>query len=314
MGMLVHYSAGIYIVLLAAHFLFVGLRRMKHRVWLLATVTFCGAAILATWAAWSLAVYGRATFTSNTTVSGSEKFSSTSNLEKVFWNVFHTLVPHPIGLPYSKFAQDLAQPTLYGKVRDYCFMMYQPNLFIAMGSIGGVLVVYLLIDAVRKKKLGGFWLYFIIGAVILGPAVHGEPDLWGVTHVCLQPLVLLGLTLLASRVVGERSWFKTFFVAGIIIDTVLGVLLQFYCSSRIFHMVDPMRTYEIVIDGDTMNPTTLINYAGKVRSGWTFIGDDLPDAARRGLYALIVFLVGAMIIVMLRELGKRGEHSDKRSR
>jgi 4-amino-4-deoxy-L-arabinose transferase-like glycosyltransferase len=302
MGTLVHYSAGIFVVLVSAHFLVVALWRMRRPAKLFVSITAISGAILATWFGWSLAIYGRTTFSANTTVQGSSKYSVLSNGGKVLSNIYHTLVPHPIGLGYAEFAGQLAQPTSYGKVRDYFFMMYEPNLIIAIGSVGGLLVIDLLIRAMGRRRLPGFWLYFVAGAIILGPAVHGEPDYWGVTHVCLQPLVLIGLTFMAARARAQPAWFRIALAIGIVIDALFGVLLQFYCCSRVFRMVDPMRSYDVIAGSDTMNMTALTNYAGKIRSGWTFVGDRLGDTSRHALYALIVLITAWMLVEMVRQL------------
>jgi len=68
-GVLVHYSAGPYLVFLALHYL-IFLFRQRRQSWReLATAAGAGGALLASWFAWSIAVYGaRATFLSNTAV------------------------------------------------------------------------------------------------------------------------------------------------------------------------------------------------------------------------------------------------------
>ena len=40
-----------------------------------------------------------------------------------------------------------------------------------------------------------FWTAFISGAILLGVAVHGARDTWGLAHICLQAVVVLGLAL-----------------------------------------------------------------------------------------------------------------------
>ena len=77
-----------------------------------------------------------------------------------------------------------------------------------MGLIGGPLVVWFVIAAFRGRKgLGAernFWLMLIAFSLLIGLAVVGERDYFGVAHLTLVPLELLGLTLLSARFFSRR--------------------------------------------------------------------------------------------------------------
>ncbi len=82
--------------------------------------------------------------------------------------------------------------------------MYQTNLLVAMGVIGSLVVLYLFYRAVREYRTASnklerlFWLLLTFFCTILGIAVHGERADFGVAHICLAPIVLLGILLLAG--------------------------------------------------------------------------------------------------------------------
>jgi 4-amino-4-deoxy-L-arabinose transferase-like glycosyltransferase len=225
-GVLVHYSAGPYLVFLALHYLIFLFRRRRERWRELATAAGAGGVLLASWFAWSIAVYGaRPTFLSNTAVTASAKVEG-GNAAKIAANLFDTLVPYPLRSDVSvKFLQ---QPTRAGWLRDSAFLVYQTNVIFAMGAIGGLVVLYLLYLAWRRRRSEeqSFWLILVPFCLVLSVAVHGERETFGVAHVTLQPMVALGLTLLAAGLASLGRVAGVLLLAGCILDFSLGVFLQ----------------------------------------------------------------------------------------
>ena len=220
-GLLVHYSVGPYLVVIAAHY---GVRVVTESRWREAVI---GAAIsltlVATWIGWSVANYGAtATLKTNTSVTAAEewKASGHSTTEKVLANLASSILPHPL-IP-SASMDFFPQKSRAGYVRDYTFLLYQTNVVFGIGLIGGPLVLFLIWRALKKQL---FWQFFLPAAIILGVAVHGERDVFGVAHVTLQPIVLLGITFLAARFayLGAMRWL---IVVGCLLDVSLGALLQ----------------------------------------------------------------------------------------
>ena len=142
-GMLVHYSVAVFIVVLAVHyFLFEFWQR--QRKW---REVLGGAAIslviLATWLGWSIQHYGwRVTFASNTAVTSASPYSGWGNVEKIASNILHTVVPHPF---FDTPGRDelFAQSITLGYWRDYTFLIYQTNVIVAMGCLGGIAILAL---------------------------------------------------------------------------------------------------------------------------------------------------------------------------
>ena len=223
-GLLVHYSAGPYCLLLGLDYLLrVFWKRPRKLRELAAIVISCGL-LLATWFAWSLAVYGpTGTFQSNTSVTSAREYPG-NNLLKIGANLVDSIVPYVLrgGLAYTD------QPNPAGVLRDNAFGFFQVNLIFSMGLVGGPFVVWLLWGFVRRRPAARewrFWRVLIPCSVIVGIAVVGERDHFGSAHLTLIPLEVLGLSLIAAAFPWRRVA-AIAILAGCLVDFSLGVFLQ----------------------------------------------------------------------------------------
>jgi hypothetical protein len=227
-GMLVHYSAGPYLVFLSLHYVIFGLWRPRPRKVLeLATVVILPFLLLVIWFGWSIAIYGnRGTFASNTSITSSQQFEG-HNLEKIGGNLFDSIVP--VQLRNAQALKEFDQPNLAGEIRDYVFLFYQTNLIFAMGVVGGPVVLWLLWNAFRRwPRLcieRWFWTLLIPFVIITGIAVVGERDTFGVAHLTLLPTEILGLGLLAASFPLQRI-VMVMLLAGCMVDFSLGIFLH----------------------------------------------------------------------------------------
>lgn len=230
-GALVHFAVGPYLVFLAGHYLVLVWPRRARRWAELATFAAIGTIILATWFAWSAYRLGaHATFSSNTSVTSGQRYEG-SNLAKAALNLRDTLVPHVLrGASLADFEQE----STAGLRRDSWFLTYQGDVVPAMGVIGGLVVLGLLAMALLSpsRRLAGtrerrFWLAFVPICTVLGVAVVGERDHFGLAHVCLPPLVLLGVALVAATFPRLPRLVRTALTAGAAFDFALGIFLQF---------------------------------------------------------------------------------------
>jgi uncharacterized membrane protein YoaK (UPF0700 family) len=266
-GLLVHYSAGPYCVFFALHYLLVVFRgrpvsKVGHALacqrplagafphsslgsgwnsgsgtgpkWkeLAAIAIACGL-LLFTWFGWAIATYGiKPTLASNTSITPQQRYQG-GNLAKIAGNALDSILPRMAYHPAQ--AHILDQPYAPAVVRDIVFLLYQPNLILSMGLIGGPLAVWLAIAAFRSgKRRGGernFWLTLIGFSVLAGFAVVGERDYFGVAHLTLVPMELLGLTLLAARF-SWRRWIACLIIAGCAIDFSMGIFFH----ARVQHL------------------------------------------------------------------------------
>jgi hypothetical protein len=223
--LLVHYSAGPYIAFLGLHYLF---RFFQERPWrwreLAAVAVACGL-LVGTWFAWSAKVYGaKTTFGSNTSVTSSQQYKG-SNLEKIALNLYDTVVP---GV-FRGHSQPWLQGNPDGYIRDVAFVWYQLNLVFGMGTVGGLVVLWLLYSRlVRGKPLPEklFWRWMVPFCVVVGVAVVGERDPNGVPHLTLLSVEVLGLALLAANFRRFPQIVQFLLIAAVCVDFYFGVFLQ----------------------------------------------------------------------------------------
>jgi hypothetical protein len=224
-GLLVHYSAGPYCLLLGLHYL-LRLFWKRPRKWReLAAIVIPCALLLATWFTWSVAVYGRGvTFQSNTSVASARQYRG-NNMAKIGANLADSIVPYVLRSGLT----NTGQPNPAGVLRDNAFGFYQVNLIFGMGLVGGPLVVWLLWGFVRRRSAHArewrFWRVLIPVCVVVGMVVVGERSPFGAAHLTLIPLEILGLSLVAAAFPWRRAA-AIAVVAGCIADFSLGVFLQ----------------------------------------------------------------------------------------
>jgi hypothetical protein len=217
-GLLVHYSAGPYVAFFTLHYLLVVWRTRPGKWREVAAITVVSGVLIATWFGWSVAALGtKATFASNTSITASQQYEG-SNWGKMAGNFVDSFVPAILQDPEKIHLYD--QPYTPAMVRDHLFSIYQANVMFSMGLIGGPLVIWLVISALRRGRHGPertFWLWLIGFTVIVGIAVVGERDYFGVGHLTLIPMEVLGLTLLSSQFF-RRRWVAFAIIAGCALD------------------------------------------------------------------------------------------------
>lgn len=233
-AVLVHYSAGPYVLFVTIHYLAVLLRQRRNGWRELAAVATLSGMLLATWFAWSVLTYGtRITFGSNSTVKAAmekQGASATQEAKKFAVNLIRSTVPHPLlwGVPRNAYPQ----PNAAGRLRDYMFLIYQTNAIFGMGLIGGPAVLFLLYRSFRRRAgehrrpQRFFWLMLVPFCLVLGIAAHPIAEVFGIAHVTLQPLIVLGLSLLAGNLASMPRMAASVILLGCLIDFSLGVLLQ----------------------------------------------------------------------------------------
>jgi hypothetical protein len=229
-GVLVHYSAGPYVLFLTLHYMFWLFWRRPGKVQELVAIFSLCAILLSTWFVWSVQTYGRATFLSNTSVTSAQSYKG-SNVLKAARNMFDSVVPVQLRDPSltTRFQQGNSTATF----RDDAFLLYQKNVLFGMGLVGGSIIFWLLIRRFRRSGFtpeSVFWIAFIGFCAFVGLAIVGERDELGVAHLTLFALEVLGLTLLASALTRRRA-LMFLIIAGCILDFSFGVLLNAHIQS-----------------------------------------------------------------------------------
>jgi hypothetical protein len=292
-ALLAHYSAGPYAIAFAAAWCALGWARRREARWWRATglAALVGAAVLATWFSWSIARYGaRETFLSNTSVTTADP-NQGSQLKKIALNLRDTLVPHFVRRLDTAL---IAQSSKWGWWRDQFFQGYQLNLFLAFGAVAWLAIARESLAAARAAAPPVRWLWVaaIAAVILLGVAAHGARDAWGLTHIFLQGLVLLGIAFLAARwdLLG-RAW-QLALVAGATVDFAAGIALHFAVQNFAFDrwlgpkdvLLDTVATLR------SYNGQTSMNAIAKAVNHLEFFGDRLgaPGALLVGLLAALL--------------------------
>jgi hypothetical protein len=224
-GILAHYSAGPYAVVLGIHYL-VRVYRAGGREWRRAPLVVAPAVLLlATWFGWSFRVYGaKTTLASNTSVTSAE-MDPFQNAAKIGGNIVDTIIPAWL----RGDAPAWPQPNVDGRLRDEAFVFYQLNLIFAMGSLGGPIIAWLVVRRLLGREPSAdrlFWRILVPVAIVLGVAVVGERDPLGVSHLTLLALQTIGLAALASAFPRLNRLVGVAIVAGCCVDFGLGIFLH----------------------------------------------------------------------------------------
>lgn len=290
-GLLAHYSAGPYAVLLAGAWFAVGRDRFHETAWRHATAlaALAGALVLATWFAWALAVYGvNGTLLANSTATAADA-SAADQLWKILLNLRDTLVPHFLR-PLDPGL--IAQRSAWGHWRDWWFQLYQLNLLFAFGSVAWLAILFAAIRTPPARRV--FWTVFVSGAVVLGISVHSGRDTWGLAHICLQPLALLGLAFLAARWPAlPRAWRLALF-AGAVLDFIVGLALHFAVQNyALDRWLTPTRSPADWLF--SYNETATMNVNAKAVHSLQFFADVQPLPLPLVVAGLAVILVLALV-------------------
>jgi 4-amino-4-deoxy-L-arabinose transferase-like glycosyltransferase len=289
-----HYSAGPYVGVLAVAWIAMGWGRRRDPAFLrmTAAAAAAGACVLLPWFAWSVAQYGwHATFLSNSSVTTLGRWQG-SHLLKIALNLRDTLLPPQVrGFRGSLFRQT----SRWGALRDECFLLYQINLPLALGSVGCLAVAREALRAARAAEPGDrrFWILTLAGFIVLSIAVYGDREHYGIVHICLQSVVLLGLAFLASRwAVLGRGW-RLALVAGWCVDFCLGIALQFAVEDfAIDRWLLPGRNLAQVAQTYTL--VSQENLREKIIAHFAYFADILATPP-----ALVLALLGAILLMAL---------------
>lgn len=241
LGVLTHYSAAPWCVAIGVGLAWASRKVAQSR--LSARIVAKGAgvfvAIVCIWAVWAWVHFGATSLQATTTVGAWHDQPFGQRLLIPLRNIFATLVPFPFrGEPVDGL---IAQASALGRVRDVAFSLYQLNLPFALGTAGLWLVVRTLV--VRNRESPNRPTDFSAGAeraflcstlpvaAILGILAHTPPDAWGLTQICLQPLVILGLVWAALELDRCPTGVRRVWLGLATLDFVLGIALHFGLES-----------------------------------------------------------------------------------
>ncbi|HVT73980.1 MAG TPA: hypothetical protein VHD61_12660 [Lacunisphaera sp.] len=295
-ALLTHYSALPYVLLLGvSHLVFAWNQRRRLPVGReLMAGGALAAGLAATWFGWAVAHYGAAgTFLSSTT--GAPRLPPGAWIACRLWNLFITFVPHPLRPTDYRF---IAQTNPLGFAHDYFFTIYQTTLPGAFGSAGLMLWLWLarhVRGPAAPAAERGFWRGFIPGAILLSVATAYWRDRWGVVHIGLSAVVLIGLAWLAARWEETPARVRRFWAIALGLDAALGLALHFYLQ----HILRvPAQDLPALLRGQPIEFSAVSskNLLLKQILGYRFVGDDGPPAA------LVLTLLAVLVVLALRQV------------
>lgn len=179
------------------------------------------------------------------------------------------------------------------RVRDVTFIAL-PNVALVIGAIA--LATCGLARICSNLRAGAdplalspeqqFWRWFLFVVPLLAIAAQDRSSEFGVTHICLQPLALLGVTLLAAALPMLPRVVRVIVAAGAVLDFAIGVFLHFasqHADPRAAGLLDQ----------------AVANWDEKRAAGLAFVGDHLVGVSPM-IEAAVVIGALALIVLILR--------------
>lgn len=262
-------------------------------------------ALALTWFGWAASSYGIGySIHATSTVSHAPITSAWGHVMIAVANVRHTILPD---LDSPILGALMQQPHVTSRLRDFAFCLYQQNLLVALGLSNVLLIGWLL--ARQRGNYGRqelHWLVSVVLIVAVGATVHTWPVDLGLTHICLQALVLMGVAWLATKASTFGFGAKAFWGAGLAVDWFCGIFLHFGIMSLLLpRWLAPGNTDSTLIWH--FSGAVITNFNAKRRLAEPFLADNLPSASIVAC-AAGVLLVSA-IAISLRRPGIRDQQA-----
>lgn len=227
LGSLTHYSAGPYVVIFGVHFIWLFFAKRFWQFWRInISIAAVCLGILGSWFGWSYLTYGvDETMSSNSFIESNQQTSNEEITDKIIGNYINTFVPHLLrGVYHDDFNPSDTPLSLW--ISRHAFFSYQTNLFFSLGSFSWLFLLAYLWKRFQLKKHETssvfFWSWFCLGAYFIGVGVNDVPKTYGIVHICLQPITVLGLAVIASHSITQLRY-RIVFVLGLGIDFCLGI-------------------------------------------------------------------------------------------
>lgn len=293
-ALLTHYTSAPCILFLGLHYVLRVLPRRARPMHELAAALLGCYVVLAPWFAWSFATYGvdkvrAATMGS----SGAPASSSSERVVTALLNMRDTLIPD---LLRDVPRDERRPPFSWGGVRDATEALYQRNLPLGLGVFGACLLAaeFMRSRTSPRSRLPrgefGFWIGLAAFSFVVGIAAYNSRDPRGIAWSAQRPLILAGIAFLAARFETWPRWLRCLSLAGLLIDVLIGVLVQACMESYVPQQPEGWRGPLGLAPGDLLMGSAEWNWALKRDLGTPFVADVL------GLPAWIPGLVVTLLL------------------
>lgn len=271
-GLITHYSTGPWLVALGLAWLALEYRRLPAVPTIrreLLQGLLAGAGLVGTWVIWGAWNYGPGQLLQATSTIGQAPQADWAGRLTIAWdNLRHSLIPDWDSPLLGVLMQ---QADLSARLRDFCFLLYQQNLPVAFG-LGNLCVLGWHLTKTKLHPAARLWLIAIPILLVLGTAVHTTRSELGLVHICLQPLILLGLSWVAIGHEALPRWLKVVWLTGLMADTGLGIALHFGLQSLLLPQLEHPGLTHFELIGRWVS-TAMLNYGGKQHLAQPFLGD-----------------------------------------
>ena len=250
-----------------------------------------------TWFGWAARTFGWTdTGTSNSAAQEWHQQTPREHWLTPINNVVDTIIPHPFRNMNKDLIYQLSQG---GWVRDYFFNIYQTNLPLAAG-FGGLFVLVFNLLRPPPASVGlprpemRFWRWFLPFIIVTGIVVHTPAEGWGLAHICLQPLVIIGLAWIATRLLGLPPVAQTGFVLLLLWDVAVGLVLPFLIEANTYYIDELSSAPGWGFDVTHLNRVAMLNYGNKTVHSFIFFADTVRFPAilvAAGLLALLALMI-----------------------
>jgi len=171
--------------------------------------------------------------------------------------------------------------------------------------VGGLLALYRLYlnyrsPSVASRRDRSFWSLFVLTLSVVGIAAVSEKNEWGLAHICLQPLVLMGIVLVAATLPALPPSLRVLALAGYAVDFALGILLHFNAENHIFQLVPGPGGQSMVLNTAGLSSQSAVNWGSKEIRGWVFWGDHFVGLATP-IQASLVLVLALLLHRMVRQ-------------
>jgi hypothetical protein len=289
-GGITHYSTGPWALALGLAWL-AATYRHAHRAdyWSeIGRALLAGLALVSVWVVWAATNYGQSTLWSETsTARDYTAHNLTIFIREFSANLWHTFVPAAES-PTRDWI--MRQSSVWGRVRDASFNLYQQTLPLGVGLGGLVLLAFTTRCLPVERAALRFWCVLTSLVVPLSVASHASVVDMGMAHICLQPLVLLGTTFAAAALLRTTTNLARIAFTALTIDLLLGIVLQVMIER---FWIPPWTSPREIVT--TLSVIAQMNYNAKIHVASPYLADlAAPAGILPALFAALILVLAVM--------------------